>query len=344
MKKSYVIPSGKALSIMIMISFSLTNTVFSQDLITKISGEVIKAKIIEIGVSEISYKKFQNLNGPSYIIPISEINKIIYENGSEDIFTKSLKNHTEEKELNNEIETTSQTPLPFKPHLMGGFNVLAHNGIYGGAVPARPDRGTYHSSGGDPYTGIGFGVNFDYRFLENISLHFDINNYTSSTPVAFEGGYAASDWIWEMTDYSSRIAGPFTKNANYNINTTGMRLGLRVYPINKPQFQPWVGMYYGYYTVVIGIYSDDKQKTWGNTYLDATGLTYLNFGVDFWDKSQSAGGTIFVELGSPVVKDYQIENCINDDWTFQDYGEGFHIFGYYRIGLTLNFVSKKKSK
>ena len=229
------------------------------------------------------------------------------------------------------------------PYLMGGFNVLAHNGIYGGTVPARPVGGTYSSSGSDPYTGLGFGINFDYRFLEHISLHFDINNYTSSSPVAYEGEYASSSWVHEMTDYSTNEVGPFTENVNYNINTTGMRLGLRVYPVNKAQFQPWIGIYYGYYTNTMGIYSDDKERTWGNTSLDVSGLSYLNFGIDFWDKSQSTGGTIFVELGSPVAKDYKIENCINDGWTFQDYGEGTHIFGYYRIGLTLNFVSRKKS-
>jgi hypothetical protein len=240
--------------------------------------------------------------------------------------------------------STSENDLSFKPFLAVGFNLLVHNGIYGSTVPARPDGGDFNPNGSDPYTGLGFGINISYRFLEKIAIHFDINNYSSTTPVAYTGGYATSDWVWEMTDYSSRLVGPFAENANYNINTTGMRLGIKVYPVKLKKAEPWFGLYYGYYSVNLGVYTDDKKSSWGNIDENVVSPTYLNFGIDYWNKGLGFGGTIFAEFGSPVVRNYSIENCINTGWTMEDYGEGMHIFGYNRIGITLNFMSTKNNK
>lgn len=230
----------------------------------------------------------------------------------------------------------------FKPFIMGGFNILVHNGIYGSTVPARPDGGSYNPNGGDSYSGVGFGVNFTYRIMDIFSLYFDINNYRSSTPVAYSGGYATSDWVWEMNDYSQRLVGPFEQDANYSITTTGIRLGLKVYPLKKSNLQPWYGIYYGYYDWNLGVFSGDKKLTYGNTDGNTTGLTFLNFGIDYTDKSGTIGATLFVELGSPVARNYSIENCLVTGWTLNDYGEGTHLFGYNRIGLSLNFFSAKK--
>ena len=44
---------------------------WSQDLITKRTGEDIKAKVTEVGQTEIKYKKYDNPDGPVYSIPVS---------------------------------------------------------------------------------------------------------------------------------------------------------------------------------------------------------------------------------------------------------------------------------
>lgn len=320
--------------------------VIGQDTIIKKSGEQLKVKVLEIGLDGVTYKRFDNQTGPSYVISKKEISVIRYENGIEDVFDSDETQPENESGTNApvNVQKSEGEIVKFKPYFSGGFNVLMHNGIYGGTVPARPDGGYFHPSGGDPYTGLGFGVNLGFRITEFLGLHFDINRYDSKTPVAYAGGYATSDWVFEMNDYNSRLIGPFSENANYIISTTGMRLGVKLYaPLKKmKQIQPWYGIYYGYYNVTLGVYSEDKKSTYGNTNEDVTGLTYLNIGVDFWDKSQSFGGTIFAEFGSPVVRSYDIVDCLHTGWVFHDYGEGTHLFGYNRIGLTLNFVSSRK--
>ncbi len=58
----------------------------AQDIITLKTGEDIKSKIMEIGLSDVKYKKFENLSGPTYTMNKSDIFMIKYENGSKDVF------------------------------------------------------------------------------------------------------------------------------------------------------------------------------------------------------------------------------------------------------------------
>ena len=123
----------------------------------------------------------------------------------------------------------------------------------------------------------------------------------------------------------------------------GLRLGFKFYPLGRKNIQPWFGLYYGYYTYTLGVYSSDKKSTYGNSSGDVWEFSYYNFGVDFWTNDKSMGASLFVEFGSPVARNYSIENCLVDGWTFRDYGEGTHLYGFNRVGLSLLFsMSKKK--
>ena len=71
----------------ILIFLALAGAIKAQDVITLKNGDDINAKVLEIGDNEIKYKKFANLNGPTYAIKKSEIFMIKYENGTKDVFT-----------------------------------------------------------------------------------------------------------------------------------------------------------------------------------------------------------------------------------------------------------------
>lgn len=75
----------KILFIILTLSLFVTS-IFSQDTITKKTGEDISAKITEVTQTEIKYKRFDNLEGPIYSILKSEVLIIRYENGTKDIF------------------------------------------------------------------------------------------------------------------------------------------------------------------------------------------------------------------------------------------------------------------
>ncbi len=69
------------------ILFFLCNHLSAQDIIIKKSKEEIKAKVFEINPTEVKYFKYENLEGPVYIIPKLDISMIIFENGMKEIIS-----------------------------------------------------------------------------------------------------------------------------------------------------------------------------------------------------------------------------------------------------------------
>ena len=94
----------------IILSFlALAGAIKAQDVITLKNGDDINAKVLEIGDNEIKYKKFANLNGPTYAIKKSEIFMIKYENGTKDVFTDLSK--PVPVTTNNAPVTTNSVPV-----------------------------------------------------------------------------------------------------------------------------------------------------------------------------------------------------------------------------------------
>lgn len=74
----------KLLSIILtLVAFS---SLYAQDTIRLRSGEIIPAQVQEIGISEIRYKQWSNLEGPTYVQPKSNVLSITYKNGTRDNF------------------------------------------------------------------------------------------------------------------------------------------------------------------------------------------------------------------------------------------------------------------
>ena len=64
---------------------------FAQDVIVKKDGKEIEALIIEVHETEIHYKKFNNQSGPTYIVSISALNLVRYENGDVESYESTIK-------------------------------------------------------------------------------------------------------------------------------------------------------------------------------------------------------------------------------------------------------------
>jgi hypothetical protein len=75
----------KIIKLIILICF-VPFVSFAQDVITTKKGEDINAKILEVSLSSIKYKKLDNLNGPIYNILITDILLVRYQNGTKDLF------------------------------------------------------------------------------------------------------------------------------------------------------------------------------------------------------------------------------------------------------------------
>jgi len=82
----------KSLPALLITFFLSTGYVFGQDVIHLSTGETIEAKISEVGVTEVAFKKHSNPTGPIYRIEKKKISKIVYQNGEEDVFGKITRN------------------------------------------------------------------------------------------------------------------------------------------------------------------------------------------------------------------------------------------------------------
>ncbi|OQA99380.1 MAG: hypothetical protein BWY22_00348 [Bacteroidetes bacterium ADurb.Bin217] len=80
---------------------------FSQDIIILKTGDEITAKVEEIKPDVVSYRKFENLQGPLYTIEKNKIFMIKYANGSKDVFTEQSETPTPQQH----VQTTPQ-PAP----------------------------------------------------------------------------------------------------------------------------------------------------------------------------------------------------------------------------------------
>ena len=75
---------------------------FSQDIITKLDGTELQTKVVEVGIENIRYKDFSNLDGPVYVIRKAEVFMIKYENGTKEIIKKEQ----------NQVNPAAITPPP----------------------------------------------------------------------------------------------------------------------------------------------------------------------------------------------------------------------------------------
>lgn len=96
-----------------MIFFSVLSACFSQDVITKKSGEDIQGKVLEVNQNDIKFKKADNPNGPTFSVSKSEILIIRYENGTKDIFNETKDIFDEPKDastgkINFKLSTTEE--------------------------------------------------------------------------------------------------------------------------------------------------------------------------------------------------------------------------------------------
>ena len=98
----------KKLFTIIIILISVLNT-FAQDIILTKDGQKIEAKVEEVGIETIKYKKYNNQSGAAYLILKSDIVTIMYENGEFDVFSQEPKKQNSTPKVQKEKTETNST-------------------------------------------------------------------------------------------------------------------------------------------------------------------------------------------------------------------------------------------
>lgn len=162
-------------SLLVILGISLTTALSAQDIIIKKNAEEIKAKILEIGESNVTYKKFSNPNGPSYTIPKSHIFMIKYQNGEKETFNdmsspnepqkqESLEEQRRQKRLEQQHLLYEKKEQEHRKR-MGKHNIKV---TFNGGLASTPIK---LSDSKDEYdfTGL-FGGGIDFNIMYNLSI------------------------------------------------------------------------------------------------------------------------------------------------------------------------------
>ena len=139
-------------------------SLFAQDVITLKNGEDIQGLVLEIGIDDVKYKKFENPNGPSYTLKKSDVLMIRYFNGSKDVFADHAKPTPVEADTQTKEElpvsyqptsaTTRTSGNPYKFRMYIGTGSGHSYGVFGTSLEAR-----FYSFG--IHAGTGWHPNFD---------------------------------------------------------------------------------------------------------------------------------------------------------------------------------------
>ena len=96
----------KNLILILLTTFTFNTMIISQDIIIYKDGTELESKVLKVGKTEITYKKYSNLSGPEYTEEKNNIFMIKYEGGSKDVFKTTV---SENKEITIEEKFTIQS-------------------------------------------------------------------------------------------------------------------------------------------------------------------------------------------------------------------------------------------
>lgn len=80
------LPDMKKTILLLTAAFGGMTIAAAQDLIVKKDATQVEAKVTEITPDAVRYKRFSNPDGPTYVVPVVEIDYIQYVNGEKDYF------------------------------------------------------------------------------------------------------------------------------------------------------------------------------------------------------------------------------------------------------------------
>lgn len=192
-----------------LILLCCAQTLLAQDIITLKTGKEIKAKVLELNDEEIKYKRFENLEGPQYVLQLSKVLKIRYENGFEEVFDVPTSPEEPMVVSDGQIE-----PLPFlAPQIeidagiglpLGNFALtsgedagFARLGFYtnlSGTLPISRSVGvnfmvSYHSNAldrGDFQNSFFSGLTADFK---SSTVNGDYNSFSFMPGISYQGSY-----------------------------------------------------------------------------------------------------------------------------------------------------------
>jgi hypothetical protein len=213
---------------------------YSQDILYLSNGDKLSAKITEINPTDVKYKDFTNLNGPTYVISNSELVLIQYSNGTTQVINSNPRPIEPKKEspltTSTKVIETKKTTLPNLYYM--NSNLLSINALA--------------LTNGD------------------VTLIYDRELFNCKMSVSFLGGYNFNSRMGVLNSFISDTKDNAKKN--YDVG-----LGINYMPKNTKRVQYFIGVlgkYMSYnYKNVIDTINNQKKYADASAYQLAIMLT-----------------------------------------------------------------------
>lgn len=213
-----------------------TLNLFAQDTIVLRDATEIVAKVVNIGVSEITYKKWNNLDGPTYQLLRKDIFYIKYANGEKDVFTN----------MQEKAPSYSTPPKEIKSFIQGvHFNTYLEAGIPFLALEAGPSFNITLGARIYDYGFVGLTFGIDALYGTGDGYHtfrgFDAANFPIM--VDFRGYYPINQNLYPFLEFSvgANISTDFGRTQYWNF-----------YPFTSARIRLEGGMEYKRFLVGLG--------------------------------------------------------------------------------------------
>lgn len=110
--------------VLLLITLLSVYSARSQDTIVKKNGDIVIAKVLEIGPTEIKYKRYDFQEGPMYIEIKSNLDKIIFSNGIKEVFPSAPPSPSNQVIINN-----NEPPRDYYNHPITASNKIERWGM-----------------------------------------------------------------------------------------------------------------------------------------------------------------------------------------------------------------------
>jgi hypothetical protein len=221
---------------LLAVLFGSMATISAQDIITLKNGDEIKAKVQEVGLSDVKYKKFDNLTGPTYTLLKTEIFMIKYENGEKDIFKESAVVTPAPKPAANQPQTNA---LSYRSGFWSGVTITDGRGSALNKAEIRsilsdvPDALNAYNSGvamhtaGWVFMGAGYGF-LAISLIDIVSSDYESYSWLYWDMLAIGCGITAmifdaignSKWRTAVNVFNSAKSNPYAMKTSLNFGLT----------------------------------------------------------------------------------------------------------------------------
>ncbi|WP_418991320.1 hypothetical protein [Alistipes sp.] len=145
----------------ILLFAAVSGPALAQDVITKRNAEEIEARVLRVSDTEIEYLRWDNPDGPVYVIPTRDVFFIRYQNGSKDVIT------TWNAPRRGHLGIADNFQMKYQGEIALGYGL----GVGNVSDFLNTDRIVFETVHGlriNPYlfTGIGVGVDYFYSDME----------------------------------------------------------------------------------------------------------------------------------------------------------------------------------